>query len=176
MMKKTRTYYLTREVSKPIQELSKLTGWERQVAGVLLDSSENDKAKLIRNLLPSNPGQTSTDENEEITRNTLDLLPRSIKNRAKIFLTHFLPRVKILDGGVVELEGGNQAGVLIDIVRFYCSPSHLKISPPQGYETINRFFNSVSLPQSAFGPGRFPSGKFTPHPHRHSNQTRWINL
>lgn len=165
MAKRTQTYYLTRDVSKTVQDLSQLAGWEREVAGVLLSvSSETDKAEAIRALLPiPDHAKNEAKENEEITQTTLDLLPRSIKNRAKIFLIHFLPRVKVLDGGSVELEGGQQAGALIDIVRFFCSPVHLKIPPPQGYEGIIRFFKSYPLPQSAFAPGRQSNGQFTPY-------------
>lgn len=146
------TYYLSKNVSKTVKALSRLSGWEAEVAALLLSNGE-DKAEKIRQKLPVS---SSSSNMAETLRTVLEILPKTIQNRARIFLKHFLPLVRVVDGGIVELPpDGRVVGTLIDIVRFFCSSSQLKIAPPPGYSDLVSFFaERKGMPQSAFGHGR----------------------
>ena len=146
------TYFLTRDVPKFIKNLNNLkSDWEREIASILLDRglSEEEKMVKIRNQLPTG---TSSDSGS-IIETVLQLLPKAVRGRARVFLTHLLPRVSLLDGDIVSIPDFGPTAPLIDIVKFFCSPPSHRVPPPFGMAELWNFFQARRFPQSAFAGG-----------------------
>lgn len=163
------TFYLTKDVSKEIRDLSSLTDWEQEVARILLSPGSEGKTEKIRSILPS-----IDTVDRPLIQSLLEMLPKNIQSRSKIFLHYFLAKVRIADGGIVELPDGSQTAPLVDIVRYFCSPSHLKVRPPLGLETLLNFLASIGMPQSAYGNRR--EEETMSNKNYEEKPKRWISL
>ena len=148
---KAESYYLSKDVPKFIRNLSELKSeWERGVASLLLDRSipEEEKAEKIGNLLPNSKSDDTSPS--EVIETVLQLLPKATRGRARIFLTHLLPRVSLADGDIVSIPDFGPTSPLIDVVKYFCSPPSHRVPPPFGMAELWNFFQSRSFPQSAF--------------------------
>ena len=155
----TQTYYLTTNLDKSIRSLSDLpNGWQLDTARVLLDFKLSDQDKMIkvRNLI--NQQQAPPEQDYKKTMDQLsDILPKNIRNKARMFLAHVLPRTNIDDSGVLVLPDGSKTAPLIDILRFFCSPSNLGIAPVEGLGKLADFLREINIPQAALGRGKLVS-------------------
>lgn len=171
------TFYLTKDLSSHVKRLSDLKeDWQREVAKLLLNTSLDSRtmASEIHGVTKW-AGQTKQGEGpeaEETMRVTLEMLPKGMRGRARILLHHLLPRVRLGDGDVVELPGQGPTAPLIDVVRYFASPFHLKVAPPERLSVLRHFFRHHHFPKSAFGPGRLDSPPNTPS----SVNNPWISL
>jgi hypothetical protein len=101
---RAKTYYLSESISKEGERLGQLTGWKLDVAKALLSNSSSDqpadKISEIRNMLDAvltiqgvnisggdgDDGESPRTDSPAQLSQLIDLLPKNIRHRARIFL------------------------------------------------------------------------------------------
>ena len=140
-----KTYYLSEEISQTGKKLGKLSGWKKEIAKSLLDSksSENEIIAKIQEVINNQSGIT-----EYMIDDIIPLLPKNIRNKAKIISNHLLKHIKIGDYGQVIYPDGKQGGSFIDHLKYLCSPSSINVSVPFDIVEMRKLLESTNAPKS----------------------------
>ena len=175
-------FYLTKNISNVGKELAEsLTnpGWQREMALVLLEETDGrEKSVAIQKILSSIPSLNSSppsssaathltpglsrqmeETQQQLVHEYIQMLPRAFKNKAKILVAHLLRNLIDIDddGVIIYRDNGEKGGYLIDIIRYYCSPSSSRIAPPTDLRRLQQLLLKSGAPASAFGSGKNPA-------------------
>ena len=141
-----KTYYLHEEVSKMGKKLGNLTGWRSDIAKVLLASKVEDDTAVnqIRHIL----AKLAVGGDQSLIDETILLLPRSIRNKAKILAHHLLEKSKIHIGGngQVVYPDETEGGSFIDHLKYFCSSSSMKVAAPFDMEKMKQLLKDTNAP------------------------------
>lgn len=150
------TYYLTASPpSKNIKKLNSLTGWESDMAHLLLLDDQEDKIEYARDILQKNSPSGEISDKVKVDDAVINMLPKNSRSRAKIFLHHARKFLKETEDGLTILLDGSVSSPMIDILRYYCSPKHISVPLPMSSDLLEAAFKKYSMPSSAFGTGRW---------------------
>ena len=150
-----KTYYMTTDISAVGKKLARLSGWEKDVADILVSKDADKISKLLAMLQPLASGEDAS-INKVFWDEIIPLLPKSIRSKARIFLHHAQRFLKVDKDGLVELGEGTRGSSLLDVLKFYCSPASMPVPLPLGTDAMDQLMRQHHMPISAFGKGRHP--------------------
>lgn len=183
-MSKVDTFFLSKNVPKFVEKLSRLKAeWERDIASALLDSTMDEEEKIakIKTMLPANRANEEKEAKNLMVENVIEMLPKTIRARARILAGHLMKSsANIGDGDVVLLPDFGPTAPLIDVLKFYASPRHLKVPLPQEASKLSQYFIDNKFPMSAFGSGVLDSMNSPSSSSSSRNEsdqgTKWISI
>jgi hypothetical protein len=84
-----------------------------------------------------------------------ELLPKNLRNRAKILLHYLEGKVTLNEHERVQYNDGAIGSHLLDIVRYYVSP--LSKARPLDAPQFEQLITNIGVPSSALAPGKLNS-------------------
>jgi hypothetical protein len=103
------------------------------------------------------PNITVVEEMEEKNRfeGVIELLPKAQRTKARILLHYLAPVVKLdVHQRILYQPYGKVGSNLLDLVRYFTSPSYFKVPRPLDAEDFSKLIKQVGVPEAALGYGR----------------------
>ena len=144
-----KTWYLTDNVSQLGKKLGNLTGWRAQIAQILVGKQEDDQAiGSIRDIVTKHGGN----KDELAVDQLIPLLPKAIRNKAKILAHHLLKHIKIGGNGQVIYPDGTEGASIVDHLKYLCST--MKSKAPFDIDVMQELLEKTNAPKSCMSTAR----------------------
>lgn len=157
-------YYAIPEKLLPsdIKKIGKLTGWKKEVVNLLLIRNEDDETiKEKIGLI------IKTDElSQKTITDFIDILPKNIRNKAKIFIHYLKKLVNIDEDGLIVYPDGEIGNSLLDHVKFWCTSEKINSRKLDDTPKMAQLLEVNKVPLAAFGSGKLP--------HNYLRKSTWL--
>ena len=144
------TWYLSQKATDQAKRLGRLKGWRKEVAQVLLSRNSDDKSKVDIRKLVATEKSRETQQTEMIDQ-TVSLLPKNSRSKAKILAQHLLHNLHVDENGRIVYPDGSFGSAFIDALKYFTAPKSgiAKVRAPFDVVKLTSFLQDTNVPMSA---------------------------
>ena len=137
------TWYLSKQATALGKRLGRLKGWRKGVAQLLLSTESDEKVKVdIKKLVTTD----KPEKQSEIVSQTVALLPKTSRSKAKILGQHLVNNLHIDENGRIVYPDGSFGSDFIDTLKYFTAPKSGKARAPFDVVKMTAFLRDTHFP------------------------------